>query len=377
MRTNELDTLVQTLAGLSEAEQKSVIDRIMNMMQTTREEKSGCNAMVKEHTFQNGKPNCPHCRAQANLGFIVKKGYKNGVQRYYCKSCRCFFVATTNTVFARSRKDAEVWRKFIQMTISGANLASCASECHLAYQTAFTWRHKLLNVFKTHQNSTQMNGVVEMDEMLIPISFKGNHIQGGFSEKRTRGINVDNGLPRPSFQRGSDNKSVSSKDKACVFCMVSSQGKAFYARVPGLGFMQNDMLNATVCQHVSKENSLILVDQYRITRNFLDNNGYQYMSLSSNISENTSDHKPEVHGELHLQHVNAMHRHIRRFLAKYCGVSSKYLENYISLFIWLKNVSARNQKKQIQKYSLIRASESDCYITRQELQALPAIPICA
>ena len=78
-----------------------------------------------------------------------------------------------------------------------------------------------------------------------------------------------------------------------------------------------------------------------------------------------------------MQHVNAMHRHIRRFLAQYCGVSSKYLENYISLFVWLKMAKSKKQTRRIKNVSVGRAAESDCYITRQTLKELPAIPCCA
>ena len=72
-----------------------------------------------------------------------------------------------------------------------------------------------------------------------------------------------------------------------------------------------------------------------------------------------------------------MHRHIRQFLRPYFGVSTKYLENYISLFIWVKNATANKQNKKLQNMSLYRATASDCYITRKNIEALPAIPAVA
>ena len=54
----------------------------------------------------------------------------------------------------------------------------------------------------------------------------------------------------------------------------------------------------------------------------------------------------------------------------------KFSENYISLFVWLKNVAARKQKKQTQKVSVSLLSASDCYISRKGLEAFPAIPCC-
>ncbi len=268
--------------------------------------------------------------------------------------------------------------KFIELTLLGASISKCEEECNISHQTAFTWRHKSLNAFRINQESTHMSGQIEVDEMLIPISYKGNHVQGESFNKRC--LNADksnNGLPRQSYERGTDNKSSSSKNKACVFCMVKDGNKGFYATVPGVGFMNPTMLDATIGRHVKKEDALVLVDQYQTTVNYLASNNYNHTILAANTSECYYGHKPEIQGDKHLQHINAMHRHLRRFLKTYCGVSTKYLENYVSLYVWLKNVAAHRQQKHTQKVSITRLSESDCYISRKSLESFPAIPVCA
>lgn len=184
-------------------------------------------------------------------------------------------------------------------------------------------------------------------------------------------------MPRTSYRRGSDNNSSSSKEMACVFCMVKDGNKGYYATVPGLGYMLAPMLEKTVGKHVNKEDSIVLVDQYPATAKYLRENNYNYQTLASNTSKKYYAHKPEVRDGLHIQHVNAMHMNIRRFLRPYCGVSTKYLENYISLYVWLMNVAAHRQRKHTQQVSVTRLSESDCYITRKELVAFPATPVCA
>ena len=68
------------------------------------------------------------------------------------------------------------------------------------------------------------------------------------------------------------------------------------------------------------------------------------------MSAVNNHHKPEVKDGMHIQHVNAMHMNIRRFLRPYCGVSTKYLENYISLYVWLKNVAAHRKRSTHRKY---------------------------
>lgn len=378
MSSKEYNNLLKIFDQLSSDEKTRLVDKIVTMMNgNDRKDISFENDLtVKKYSRGDRKPDCPHCKSKADLGFILKKGFQNNTQRYYCKNCNRYFVATTNTVFENTRKGKDTWEKFIELTISGKSLAVCAEECELCTQTAFTWRHKILNAFRVHQDSTKLSGRIEMDEMLIPISYKGNHIKGCFLGRRG-GPGIDNNLPRKSFKRGTDNKSTSSKDKACVCCMTKNGNEGFFAVVPGVGFMKKDMLDNTLAKHVDKDNSIVLADQYKTTWNYLRDNEYQYMILSSNTTEFPHDHKPEIRDGYHLQHVNAFHHHLRKFLATYCGVSSKYLENYVSLYVWLKNIAANKQKKQLKKISIRRAASADCYISRTELEAKPLIPKCA
>lgn len=371
-----MNDLLNMVKGLSAAEQSVLAEQIMKMLAepAPSPKVDMCRDLVAE--VMPEKPDCPHCAAKASLGYIIKRGMNKGSQRYYCKSCGKYFVPTTNTVFALSRKDADTWRLFIRLTISGASLNTCASECNIAYQTAFTWRHKVLNAFAVHQEKTKMTGTVEVDEMLIPVSYKGNHIQGSFG-KRKKQPGDDNGLPRKSYHRGTDNKSRSSKEKACVFCMVENGNKGFYAAVPGVGFMTDPMLDVTVAKHIDKEKAMVLADDYKVTKNYFEKNGYKHMILLSNTSDNPKEHKPEVRDGFHLQHVNSMHQHIRNFLKPYFGVSSKYLSNYISLFVWLKSVDLMRQKRKADRVSLARAASPDCYVSRKQIHSRPAVPQCA
>ena len=378
MRNNDINDLVAMFKNFSEKEQSELVDRIVSMMNEVKKNgfENGCGSIVKEHTFKNNRPDCPRCKAKSNMGYILKRGFDKGVQRYYCKNCGRYFVATTNTVFENTQKSPDTWKKFVHMTIAGKSIRACAEECKLCIQTAFTWRHKILNAFKVHQDSLTMNSKIEVDEMFFPVSFKGNHIKGSFNNRK-RLPGMSNNLPRKSFKRGSDNKSKSSNDKACVFCMVKNGNEMFCAEVPGVGYMKANMLDNTLAKHIVKDDSVVVADQYKVTWNYLEENGYDHIILAGNTMKDSRYHKPEIKGEYHLQHVNAMHRHIRAFLKHYCGVSTKYLPNYVALYTWLKNVTANKKKKKINEISLSRASTPDCYITRRDIESMPAIPMCA
>lgn len=371
MSKKVLNELLRVVNTLSNTEQKKLVDNIMEMMRQTNV--NSCSSIVTEHI--EGKPDCPHCNAKASLGEIIKRGFKNGVQRYYCKHCKKVFMPTTNTTFAYTRKDADTWRKFIYLTITGESLSECSRECKIAYQTAFTWRHKVLNAFVKNQSDILMEGTVQMDELFIPLSFKGNHVQGKFGVRTIESGDL-NDMPRPSYKRGSDNKSNSINDKACVCCMVEDGNKTYFASVPGVGGMKDNMLDSVVGKHINKEKALVLTDKYQTTKSYLSRHNYKFKTFKSNITGHRNDHKPEIDGDLHIQHINSMHFHLRVFLKKYYGVSSKYLNNYVALFVWLKQIKLK-QKSKIKDLSITRASVADCFITLKELQQYPAIPCCA
>ena len=372
---------LESVVNLSEAEMDALVQELMEKLGKAKTKKktssfkgTRCDKLITKKA--SNRPNCPVCGAKADLGFIVKSGMHRGSQRYLCKCCKKKFVPTTNTAFARTRKSAETWRKFIEMTLSRKSLAECAEACDICIQTAFNWRHKIMNVFVVNQNATKMSGNVEADEMQLAISFKGNHVQGNFGNRKIV-PGVINDMPREAFERGTDNKSRSSKDKACIFCMVQDGNKAFYAAVPGVGFMTEPMLNATVAKHINKENTLMLVDDYHVTRKYLEDNGYAHMILKSNVSDNPKGHKVEVKDGMHIQHANNMHSQIRRFLKPYYGVSSKYLAHYVAMFTWLKTINRTKHRQSIDEISISRAATSDCYIPASSFKNRPMIPTCA
>ncbi len=381
MKNTVSHDVLKLVKGMSANERQMLIDQILSMMT----EGNDGGSQVHENEFEllsqsvNGAvPPCPHCGTAPAGHNIIKRGHnKNGAQRFYCKSCGKFFVATTGSAFSRTRKPLGTWKKFIELTITGATIDICVAECGLSRQTAFTWRHKILNVFQVDQENITMTGWVEADEMLIPLSYKGNHIKGRIGERRIKQAGVINRMPRDAYKRGSDNKSNSSKAKACVFCMVENADQTFYGAVPGVGFMNADTLNATLGKRVDRTSAVMLVDQYKVTRTYLKENKYKNIVLASNTSENPHEHKPEIQGEnrdIHLQHVNAMHTHLRKFLRDYYGVSSKYLSHYVSLYIWLKNQDALRWKEKGLDITQQRAARSGCYVSRRQIESLPMVP---
>ncbi|GAA0864042.1 hypothetical protein GCM10008917_15960 [Paraclostridium tenue] len=69
----------------------------------------------------------------------------------------------------------------------------------------------------------------------------------------------------------------------------------------------------------------------------------------------------------HLQHINALHSNFKRWIQPFNGVSSKYLENYLAWFKFLK-LSKKNNKIDRIKDMLINVATKDTYVTKTTIK---------
>ncbi len=359
--TLDCKSILESIKKLSHSEQIALSEQVLKMLSIPTTNKTGlCDDLID---FRGEKPNCPHCGAKASSKSILKHGFDNGRQRYYCKECKRNFFATTNSVFARTRKNADTWRKFVELTISGASLHTCCIECHLAHQTAFVWRHKILNALQHDQDNRVLGGIIETDDMYISISYKGNH-------KHSKNFT----MPRPAFKRGSDNRGQLSS-RACVTCAYERNGQS-YGEVLGKGQPTIAMFSHAFAKRIIPE-SIVLTDKSTGIRNYFENNAsVELIQLLAHVKPKSMNAPPEVKGVYHIQNVNNMHSRFRRFLKNYCGVSTKYLNHYLSLFIWLENhkkINNVNYEEEI----INDISMNGTYIKAKDVLSLPVIPLVA
>lgn len=53
-------------------------------------------------------------------------------------------------------------------------LRECARRCEISLDTAFKWRHRLLDSLQKIHGAVRLAGVVEVDEVYFSISYKGS-----------------------------------------------------------------------------------------------------------------------------------------------------------------------------------------------------------
>ena len=87
---------------------------------------------VREERFVGGEV-CPLCGCK----HISRNGRtKKGKQRYICKDCGRSFVATSNSVVARSRKHLIVWERYIDCMMGDMTVRKTAQICGIHKNTA-------------------------------------------------------------------------------------------------------------------------------------------------------------------------------------------------------------------------------------------------
>lgn len=88
--------------------------------------------------------------------------------------CGKSFVATTNSAVSGTRKDFFVWEKYVVCMLNGLSVRKTAEICGIHRNTAFVWRHKILDALQNMADSVVLDGIVEADETFFALSYKGN-----------------------------------------------------------------------------------------------------------------------------------------------------------------------------------------------------------
>jgi transposase-like protein len=272
---------------------------------------------VKENRFSRGKV-CPHCGHDE----VSRNGKYHGKQRYICKSCRKTFTDFTLSPKHNSKKDVKQWIKYAKCMINGYSIRRCAKEVEISIPTSFYWRHKILDAIRAFMGIGSVGGVIEVDEAFFRESFKGNHkksttftmprkshnrgVKGSFSsktEKRKRGI---------------------SKEQVCVLCAMDRTGNLITELICK-GRMKHTDLERLFRDRIDDE-AILCTDSHKSYIKFAQNLGIELQQIKR------GKHKEGIY---HIQHINAFHSKLKKWMDRFNGVATKYLANYMYWFKWL------------------------------------------
>lgn len=188
---------------------------------------------------------------------MIRNGHrKDGTQRFLCKECGKAFTVKSNSITAGTHKSLEVWENYVECMMLGLTIRKTAELCGIHKNTAFLWRHKILDALQTLTKSAKLDGIIEADETFFDTSYKGNHTHSKTFK-----------MPRKARKRGhSVHTRGISREKVCVPCAVSRKGDSF-AKVSNLGRVTSDLLNK-VFEGKIDDGSILVTDAHSAYVNF-------------------------------------------------------------------------------------------------------------
>jgi len=244
---------------------------------------------------------CPHC----NSDKITKHSkYKKG-QRYKCKSCNRTFSSTTGTIIHHIKKPDKFGQYASIIEKEGLlTVAKMAKRLEISIPTSFEWRHKILLSLPKEKN--KFSGETQMDDLWFLYSQKGRK---GLKYARKRGGSKRKG--DNSFQA----KIITASDKSQVKMKLAKIGR----------ISKNDIISAVGDKFT--KNTKLVTDAHSSYSAFAKKAELEHVSFTA------KNHKAGT-GE-NVQYINNMAVRLKTLLNRGMrGVSTKYLQHYVSYFAY-------------------------------------------
>jgi len=308
--SNTLAPIIQQIKDLS-LEQRNTLYRQLEQIKTIDDDElHSIISICESHSYQQ---KCVHCQSSK----FKKHGRYKDRQRYKCKTCNRTFNELTGTAWHYIH-DKDKFRQYISYLAEQKTLLECTIGLKICMQTAFCWRHKLLRAFEIADLKPLKNHI-QADETSILESCKGNPVGVAKNQRaaRKRGGKSKHGgfsLDQMTILAACD------ADKNAVLRYVGNGGikKASIYRALG-SLIRKQRVNKAI--FVTDANNSFL--QFARDKRMI----HQIVPSTAKSFKNAQG--------FHLQSVNAIHSRLKRWLNKFNGVATKYIQNYLNCFrLW-------------------------------------------
>lgn len=287
--------------------QQGVVDSLLSL----------CKVGQEINDLDNKPIVCPHCGDT----HLVGNGKSNkGVQRYLCRSCHKISSSTTGQVWYRMHKKEKL-SAYIHCILSGFSIRKSGKEVGISVATSFSWRHKLLTSFSQVPDS-EFSGIVESDETFFLYSEKGSK-----------------SLDRKPRQRGtSATKDGINDQHVAVITTIDRNGNKSLKVIKRGRISKEDVKNEL--DQKILPNSILCTDGHPSYAGFAKTQQMQHKKIVASKGQKV------IEKHYHLQNVNSLDSRLKKFMAQFNGVSTKYLQNYLNWFLVLEKVKSKTNKFQ-------------------------------
>lgn len=248
---------------------------------------------------------CPDCSYEG----CHRHGHANGMQRFRCRRCGRTFNDLTGTPLARLRRK-DKWIDYLTALLDSRTVRGAAKRLDVHRNTAFRWRHRFLHWVK-HDRPRQLTGIVEADETFLLESQKGSR-------------NLDR---KPRKRGGKAPLRGISRHLDCILVARDRSGQTIDA-VTGRGALKKAQLDQHLLPWLDPQ-ALLVTDANAAYRAFARDHGIAHEAVNLQAGERV---RSNSEGAIHVQNVNAYHRRFKEWLARFHGVASWRLPNYLGWY---------------------------------------------
>lgn len=276
---------------------------------------------IREVRFSGGLA-CVHCGSVS----IKRNGKYRSRQRYLCKDCGKSFNDMTASPISGIHHPHK-WLKYFQLMVDGVTLPKIAIELDIHVSTAFYWRHKILNALHSLGFST-LKGIIESDETYFLESDKGKK-------------SITHRKPR---KRGGKAKKRGISNEQISVVVAQDRNGNIFSKVAGRGRITADQIDQILSK--SLDNDIVLcTDASTNYKSFEKKKGISHEILNANKGVRVKK------GIFHIQHVNAYHQRLKKWMERFNGVGTKYIDNYL---FWFRFLELHKQlDKKLRKHTMV------------------------
>lgn len=301
-----LKNLHQEFQKLSESDKQAFLAEIVAQSTGQRDVSE-----LKAEISQVHKRHCPYCHSQS----IVGNGKNKGVQRFRCKECGKNFSENAGTSIANLKK-GHLWKTYINHMFDGHSIAKCAKLTGISIQTSFDWRHKVLSSLRS-MSPARFDGICESDDIFFNYSEKGSK-----------------SLSRKPRKRGNHGiKQGISDDKVAVILTCDRKNHKDL-QVAKHGRIRKADIQKALSGKLDAS-SVLCTDSHRSYTAFAKAEGVQHQKIHARKKQYVKD---KIY---HVQNANRTARALKDWMVGFNGVSTKYLQNYMSWFMALEQVKGK------------------------------------
>ena len=224
---------------------------------------------------------CLYCNSKS----YIKFGTYKEIQRYRCKECGKTFSKTTKSIWSYSKKQPEIWFKFVELMLQKKSLRACAKSLKINIRTAFIWRHKIMKEFTSDVMEEHLEGKVFITKTIEKENFKGC-------------------------------RKITALERKNIWIVAARDRRDSMIAMPiCMQFWNEDNFNKIIYSKITQDSYIVP-----------DNDRYMM-----NIAK--KHNKGIVLNSKHEKSIRNFRCNLRNWIGIFRGVATKYLEGYLSYFI--------------------------------------------